>query len=101
MEVARQKFIKVIVQIIIIAAIIALAFLLTNRVTEDELLRDLVARFGYIGAFFVAVISGINIFVPIPAVSFLPLFIESGLNFYLTIAAIVIGVTVGDVVGYF
>ena len=38
--------------------------------------------------------------VPIPAVSFLPLFVQAGHNFWIAIAIIIAGVTLGDGIGY-
>lgn len=83
-----------------VAAIVAAAFWLGDLARQNAEVREVVGRFGYLGVLIVAFISGINIAVPIPAVSFMPLFLESGLEFWVSIFFIVAGVTLGDGVAY-
>jgi len=61
---------------------------------------SLVERFGYLGMFLVAFASGFNLVVPIPAISFLPLFETAGFSVVSTIIVISIGMTLGDALGY-
>jgi len=76
-------------------------FYLANLVQENEALRETVVAYGYPGILIVSLISGFNLAVPIPAISFLPLFMESGLDFWTTIIVITIGVTIADTIAYF
>ena len=82
-------------------AFIMLAFLAARGASGSEAVLGLVADYGYAGVFLAAIISGINLVVPVPIVSFMPLFLEAGLDFWLTVAFISAGMTVGDTVGYF
>lgn len=76
--------------------IIFIAFYLAHLARESSLIRDLVADYGYFGIFVVALISGFNLAVPVPAATFLPLFLQSGLDFWFTITLITFGVTLAD-----
>lgn len=96
-----HKILKLVLQGGALIAIIALAFWLASLTHENETIKTLVESYGYIGIFIVALISGVNVAVPIPAVAFLPLFLESGLSFWPTIGIIAAGVTIADFVAYF
>lgn len=96
-----RKIWKPVLQLSAVAVIVVLAFWLGRLATESSTVRSLVIEYGYTGIFLVAVISGINIIVPIPAVVFMPLFLEVGLNFWITVFIIAFGMSIGDTVAYF
>ncbi len=91
-----QKSLKIIFKLAAVIAIFAAAFYLARFAGENETVRGIVADYGYFGIFAVAVLSGFNLAVPVPAVAFLPLFIGAGLNFWITIILITVGVTLAD-----
>jgi membrane protein YqaA with SNARE-associated domain len=80
--------------------IFAAAFYAAHLVRESETLSMLVRNYGYAGAFFVSVLSGFNLAVPIPAISFLPLFQEAGLNLGGILITITVGMTIADCIAY-
>lgn len=88
------------IKILILLGIILLAFWLGKTAQESEFLKHLVSRFGYLGLFLASVGSGFNVVVPLPVVSFLPLFLEAGLNFFIIILVIALGTTLADSVAY-
>ena len=83
-----------------IAFIFVLAFWLARTAQDSSIIADIVLQYGYVGIFIISVISGINVIVPIPAVSFVPLFLEVGFGFWTMIATMVAGLTVADLLGY-
>ncbi|OGZ30299.1 MAG: hypothetical protein A2931_02030 [Candidatus Niyogibacteria bacterium RIFCSPLOWO2_01_FULL_45_48] len=91
-----RKSLKIILKLAVLVAILATAFYFAQVSRENEMVAELVYDYGYYGIFAVAVISGFNLAVPVPAIAFLPLFLESGLNFWSTIILITIGVTLAD-----
>jgi membrane protein YqaA with SNARE-associated domain len=97
---AGAKVFSIAWKVIAIAiAIVAIAWL--HKVgSGNTWVLSAIERFGYPGIFAVAVVSGFNVVVPIPAISFLPAIVAAG--FSATIAVIVIsaGMTVGDMVGF-
>lgn len=85
----------------VVAAVIAAGIMLGRVALHNTVVQGLVAHYGYGGVFAVAVASGFNVLVPVPAFAFVPLFIASGLDFAPTVALIVAGVTLADMVGFF
>ncbi|MDP3954457.1 MAG: VTT domain-containing protein [bacterium] len=92
--------IKRVVYAVSFVAIVALAFWLSELVGKNNLVQNIVSSFGYIGVFGASIISGFNLVVPVPAIAFLPALLEAGLNFWITIIIITLGMTLGDSIGY-
>lgn len=95
-----RKIWSPILKLIGIAFILVLAFWFVRLAENSSFIRDIVFDYGYIGIFIVSIISGFNIIVPVPAVSFVPLFLEVGLSFWTIIFVMVAGLTVADLLGY-
>src|SRR3989344_3600580 len=87
--------------ILVFIVIIVLAFYLGQLAKDNEFVREIIHKYGYIGVFCVAIVSGFNLAIPIPAISFLPLFLESGLNMWIVTLLITIGVTIADMAAFF
>jgi membrane protein YqaA with SNARE-associated domain len=92
---------KLLLQIIIIIAVVVLAIWLAHFVRENEFIQSIVRSYGYFGVLFIALVSGLNLFVPIPTVIFLPVFVEAGLSQYLTLFIIAVCTTLADTFSYF
>jgi membrane protein YqaA with SNARE-associated domain len=95
-----KKIIKLILQAVLLIAVIGIAFYFADLARGNGNIQRVVASYGYIGIFIVSLISGFNFVVPIPAISFLPLFLESGLHFSTTIVIISLGMTTADAIAY-
>jgi len=74
--------------------------LLNSFAIGNETVKYIVTSFGYTGMFFIAVLSGFNLAIPIPAIGFYPLFVEHGFSSVLIIATISCGMVFGDGIGY-
>lgn len=81
-------------------AIVALIIWINTQAAQNESIAALAADFGYLGIFGVSAVSGFNIFLPIPIVSFFPFFMDVGFAPVATIAAITAGMTLGDLLGF-
>ncbi|MBS3903082.1 MAG: hypothetical protein KGZ30_01765 [Anaplasmataceae bacterium] len=88
-------------QFIILIFVVIIVFWLSISITKNQDLLNNVTRHGYWGLFFISVISGFNFIVPIPAASFIPLFLEAGLDFPWLILIASLGMTIADLIGYF
>lgn len=86
---------------VLITAIWIAALFLAEYVAQNGLAQNLVNQFGYAGIVVVAIISGLNILVPVPAAAFVPIFTAAGLYLPFIIIALVIGTTIADAVGYY
>ncbi len=92
--------IKFLLSLALIVAIFAFAFWLSEAASDNTYVQGIISRYGYFGIFVTAVISGFNLVVPIPAVSFIPALVESGLNYWASILILAFGMTVADIVAY-
>ena len=88
------------VRLLLVLFAIALALWASWAIKDNELVSELVGRFGYVAIFLVAVVSGFNLVVPIPAVSFFHVFLASGLNAFTLIVVISSGMALADFIGY-
>ena len=80
--------------------LVSLAYSLGGIASRNETVKIVVSEFGYPGIVLLSIVSGFNVLVPVPVISFLPLFLESGLAFWFTIISIAMGLTMGDLLGY-
>src|SRR3989344_9181183 len=85
---------------VLVLTLVVAAFLLAREATESAIIKETVLLYGYTGVFFLSAVAGFNIVVPVPAIAFVPLFFESGLNIAPTLFVIALGTTFGDFVGY-
>jgi len=91
---------KIGLQALGIAVILVLIVRFTRFASGSEQVQGIVEHFGYLGILVISIVSGFNVFIPIPAVAFMGVFIDSGLHFWTVIIVISIGMTIGDGVGY-
>jgi len=91
-------------KILAIAAIIAISliasFFFADFVTESEEAQALVEQTGYLGMLALSIIAGLNLFVPIPAGTFAPIYAAAGFPLPAIIAVLVIGTTIAGSIGY-
>lgn len=76
------------------------SFLFASSLSENQTATDFILSYGYLGVFILAIIGGLNLFVPIPAATFVPIFTEAGLFLPLIVVFLVIGTTIADLIGY-
>ncbi len=84
-----------------LAAFIVFAFYFARFVQDSNVVKDIVAGYGYIGIFLISVFGGFNLIVPVPSIAFLPLMLEAGLSFWPVLIIITIGSTVADSTSFF
>lgn len=87
-------------KIVLLALIIALAFWAGEAVQSNDFAQDIIRRLGYSGVFIIAVVSGFNLIVPVPAVSFLPVFLAAGLSIFTSVLVLAAGMTLADFLAY-
>ena len=75
---------------------VVLSLLTAETITHSTEIQSFIARLGYAGVVTVAIIGGLNIFVPIPAVTLTPLFTASGLSLPLIICSLTLGTIIAD-----
>lgn len=89
------------IRFVSVIVVIVAAFFLTTYVGANSDLQMLVVRYGYVGAFVMAVISGFNLLFPIPAPAFLPVLITAGLDPILSLVVMALGTTMADSIAFY
>lgn len=95
----RENWKLALYAMIAMATILAV-FKLSYLVDNNESIGNFVFNYGYGGIFLISLVSGFNFLIPVPAISFLPLFLISGLNFWLALLFIILGTTFADIAAY-
>lgn len=95
-----QKAWKPFFKLSLVLIVFVAAYELTRIVQEGGIVRDVVFDLGYSGVLLVSLVSGFNLLVPIPAVSFVPVFVEAGLNIWMVVFFIIVGTSIADSVAY-
>jgi membrane protein DedA with SNARE-associated domain len=78
-----------------------LTLILARLVEQSEIAHQLVQSFGYAGVLIIAIIAGLNALVPIPAATFVPVFLAGDLTMPLIIATLAAGTVIADIASYF
>lgn len=95
-----MKSTRLITSALFLVVLIALAFYLARLAPESEAVSSFVASYGYLGILLISLVSGFNLAVPVPAIAFMPLFVEAGLSYWVSIVVITAGVTLADSLAY-
>lgn len=85
---------------LLIAGVFVGSLFIADHVANDAAVRMLVERYGYFGILATALIAGFNLFVPVPAAVFSPIFIAAGYTPLVIITLIVIGTVLADSLAY-
>lgn len=91
---------RYLVKTVLLILVIILAFWASGVIKDNDFVSSLIGKFGYGGIFLVAVVSGFNLIIPVPVISFLPVFLLSGLNAFAVVAIIAAGMTLADFIGF-
>ena len=75
-------------------------YYLTNWVINNPEVQSVLAAIGYSGVFILALFTGLNPILPVPAATFTPLFLAAHLSLPLIITALVLGTLTADILGY-
>lgn len=86
--------------VLVIAVTLLGAFFLTQYVKDNETAQRIVEHFGYLGILTISIIIGLNLFLPIPAATFAPIFVSAGLPLPGIIVMLVLGSVIADSAGY-
>ena len=71
---------KILFVALLALAVIFIAFLAAKGISENDAAKDLVARFGVFGIVITAFVAGLNLFVPVHAATFAPVFLSAGFS---------------------
>lgn len=80
--------------------LVSLALFAASYLEEHPTLQTAIAHFGYPGIIAIATIAGLNVIVPVPAASLVPVFTTAGLYLPFIILSLTIGTVIADFIGY-
>jgi membrane protein YqaA with SNARE-associated domain len=100
-KLSRVKTVKLILIATTLATVWFLSLLLANFVSNNEVAQGMVGQFGYLGILVLAIIAGVNVILPVPAATFVPVFLAAGMWMPFIIITLVIGTIIADYAGYF
>jgi len=95
-----NKKIKLVLSLFFIIAIFIGVLFVANSLADNSALIETIADLGYLGVVFTAIVAGLNTFVPLPAATFTPLFVASGLSIPFIILALSLGTLIADFIGF-
>jgi membrane protein DedA with SNARE-associated domain len=98
---SSKKVIHILLLACLLGAVLLASFFAAQAVEQSTVAQGLVASFGYLGVLFIAIIAGLNAIIPIPAATFVPIFIAGGLVMPFIIAMLALGTIIADLVGYY
>lgn len=87
--------------IIFVIALFAGALLFANNIQDNEQVKEIISSFGPFGILVVAFVSGLNLFVPVPATAFIPVFSAAGFSLSIIVIILVVGTTLADFVSFY
>jgi len=96
-----HKALSAVLLILFIGTITFLLWQLADFISTDDNARELVANYGYFAVFIVSFVSGFNFIVPIPAASFIPVFMAGGLYLPLVIIFLSVGAVFANTLAFY
>lgn len=96
----RTRIVKILSIVLIITVALIGSFFLADYIRDNGTARELVERFGYFGILIIAIVIGLNLFIPVPAATFTPIYISAGFPLSAIIATLVVGAMIADTIGY-
>jgi len=100
MEVTKKRIKQGFILGIILVLVLTGAFFAADYVRSSPSASAFIAQFGYGGVILLATIAGLNVFIPVPSASFVPIFTEVGLWLPGIILSLTIGTIIADYIGF-
>jgi membrane protein YqaA with SNARE-associated domain len=83
-----------------VTTLIIASFFFADYVANNAGAQEMVHHLGYVGVLIVAYVTGVNVILPIPPATFVPIFTAAGLLMPFILAAFVTGTLLADLTGY-
>ncbi|OGG66073.1 hypothetical protein A3I99_02150 [Candidatus Kaiserbacteria bacterium RIFCSPLOWO2_02_FULL_45_11b] len=97
----RKKVFNIILFLGLISAALFASFILADYIANNHSSRELIQDYGYFGILLVSFVAGLNMFVPIPAATFVPVFTAGGISLPEIIFFLIIGTMAANLLSYY
>jgi membrane protein YqaA with SNARE-associated domain len=95
-----KKYIPLLLIIVVLSIVTTAALFLAQFIENSASAQVVISELGYGGVILIAIIAGINVIVPVPAVTLTPIFTSAGLLLPWIILSLTIGTLIADFLGY-
>lgn len=96
----KKKIIRFVLFLFLISVILFASLFLTQYVSDNDHAQQIVQNYGHVSILIISLISGLNILVPVPAATFVPIFTAGGISLLMVIILLVAGTLAADVIAY-
>lgn len=76
------------------------SLLLTEHVIANPAYHEHIQQFGFVGVLFISFVAGLNLFLPVPAATFVPVFTAGGMTLPSIIIFLIIGTMAANLFSY-
>ena len=97
----KRKALNVFLFLLLLASGLTASFFLSQYVANSDASQLLIQQYGYLGILAVSFIAGLNLFIPIPAATFVPVFTAGGISLFEIIVLLVIGTMAANLLSYY
>lgn len=95
-----KKFAPFLGVILALSAVLVTALFAAQFIEKSASAQQFIAGLGYFGVAMIAVVTGLNVVLPIPAFTLTPIFTTAGLDMPGIILALAIGTLIADLIGF-
>lgn len=96
----RVRFLRGLTLLVVLAGVLVVTFYLAFTIEKNPAVQNILAAIGYPGVYLLALIIGLNPFMPVPAATFTPIFLAAHLTLPFIITALTLGTVTADSLGY-
>lgn len=96
----EQKLVRSGLFFTFIAIIIAGSFALSSHVASDSYAQSLVESYGSLSVFILSFVAGLNLFLPVPAATFVPIFTAGGMSLSSIIILLIAGTMTANLLAF-
>ncbi len=86
--------------VLLFGLLLVVSFWAAEQLRTEPSLQQTILRFGYPGIILVSIIAGLNVIVPFPAASLVPIFTTAGLYLPFIILCLTLGTVIADYIGF-
>ncbi len=89
-----------IISLVVFVVLFFVSYKLSRLISDDAVIKTWIATYGYFVAIFVSFITGFKFIVPVPTITFLPIFVSAGLSPLLIALLLAVGTSLAYIVEY-
>jgi membrane protein YqaA with SNARE-associated domain len=96
----RLRLLRGLTLLSVLICVLAITFYVATTIEKNPALQNILATIGYPGVYILALIIGLNPFMPVSAATFTPMFLAAHLSLPLIIVTLTLGTITADGLGY-